>query len=94
MRPDQPFVKPRESSPADRGTTCPHHDLFVLGRDLESIYDDADRIENNAYCVRVSRLVNQSLLRKMFVRQQTRCSPRTSRPGDQPTSRPTCARSR
>jgi L-fuculose-phosphate aldolase len=37
---------------------APRHGLFVLGRDLDSAYDAADRIENNAYCVLMSRLVS------------------------------------
>jgi len=36
---------------------APRHGLFVLGKDLESAYDSTDRIENNAYCVLMSKLL-------------------------------------
>jgi L-fuculose-phosphate aldolase len=38
---------------------APRHGLFVLGKDLESAYDSADRIENNAYCVLMSKLLEE-----------------------------------
>lgn len=36
---------------------APKHGLFVLGRDLEAAFDAAERIEGNAYCVLMSRLL-------------------------------------
>ncbi|MGQ0600471.1 MAG: class II aldolase/adducin family protein [Anaerolineales bacterium] len=38
---------------------APRHGLFVLGKDIESAYDSADRIENNAYCVLMSKLLEE-----------------------------------
>ena len=38
---------------------APRHGLFVLGKDLESAYDSTDRIENNAYCVLMSKLLEE-----------------------------------
>jgi len=37
---------------------APRHGLFVLGKDIETAYDSADRIEGNAYCVLMSKFLN------------------------------------
>ena len=36
---------------------APWHGLFVLGKDLESAYDAAERIDVNAHCILMSRLL-------------------------------------
>ena len=36
---------------------APWHGLFVLGKDLESAYDTAERIDVNAHCILMSRLL-------------------------------------
>jgi L-fuculose-phosphate aldolase len=38
---------------------APRHGLFVLGRDLGAVFDAAERIEGNAYCVLMSRLLGE-----------------------------------
>jgi len=39
------------------GVIVPWHGLFVIGKDLESAYDAVERIDVNAHCILMSRLL-------------------------------------
>jgi L-fuculose-phosphate aldolase len=39
------------------GVIAPYHGLFVLGKDLDTAFDAAERINTNAYCIMMSKLL-------------------------------------